>query len=297
MSQIMSISQMIIEKLYTEVTTGKIQNIDSSIYDNRISKNDLTDLLCRILTSNHNISESFIRHSDLICKIIPELEPCVGFWQNNKYHKHNVYEHMLAVVDNCDTDDYIIKLAALLHDIGKPQSYVEDKEGHGHFYGHPEISYEICKNSIIKRLEICEDDTERLLNLIRYHDITIIPTEKSVRKAYRRFGESFLYDLFMLKQADMDDHLFPSGRTDLYTDTSELILILEHIMEDENKVSLKNLNINGTSLINILGIKEGKRIGYILQTLLQEVLDNKIANSTVYLLKRASELNCSYDDI
>lgn len=280
---------MILEQLYNEIITG--ENFEIAINEKEIiSKYDVRNWMEKILTSGKSIRNSFIYHSDIICKIFPELSKCIDFWQNNKYHRHNVYEHLLYVVDGCKTDDFIIKLAALFHDIGKPDSYIEDSEGHGHFYGHPEVSYEICKNSILNRIELTYKEQDRFLNLVRYHDITIIDTDKSVGRAYRVYGESFLRDWFILKQADLDDHIFPDKNEKWIVDTSMLYNRMLNIIKDEKKLSIKNLNINGTILKEGLGIPEGKQIGKILQTLFEEVRTDKLKNETDELILRAYEL-------
>ena len=102
--------------------------------------------------------------------------------QNNKYHKHNVYEHLLAVTDLADTNKFEIKLAALLHDIGKPASYVEDAEGKGHFYGHPKVSRDICVELLKKDFRLSHEENELVLNLVEFHDEFIANTKKSVKR-------------------------------------------------------------------------------------------------------------------
>lgn len=74
-------------------------------------------------------------NEDCIFKMIPELEKCKNFDQNNPYHIYDVYEHILHVVDGVPQNIYV-RLAAFFHDIGKPYTYFKDDSGIGHFYGH-----------------------------------------------------------------------------------------------------------------------------------------------------------------
>ncbi len=85
----------------------------------------------------------FIRNNEeIIFKIIPELSACKNFKQNNIWHIFDVYEHILHVVDGVP-NNFIIRMAALFHDIGKPLVYKEDENGVGHFFGHWDKSNEI----------------------------------------------------------------------------------------------------------------------------------------------------------
>ena len=91
-----------------------------------------------ILLRNNPSSILKSREKELF-NLVPELEKCKAFEQNSDWHIYDVYEHILHVIDNV-SPNLILRLAALFHDIGKPFSYIEDKSGVGHFYGHWEVS-------------------------------------------------------------------------------------------------------------------------------------------------------------
>ena len=76
--------------------------------------------------------------------IIPELAPCIGFAQNNRFHQYTVYEHIAHAVASYHGGDTSVNMALLLHDIGKPLCYTEDENG-GHFYGHAVLSRDIAE--------------------------------------------------------------------------------------------------------------------------------------------------------
>ena len=74
--------------------------------------------------------------SDVLFELIPELAPCQGFRQYNPHHTRDVWTHTLAVVDGVPPEE-ALRLAALLHDAGKPATFFFDKNLVGHTYGHP----------------------------------------------------------------------------------------------------------------------------------------------------------------
>jgi tRNA nucleotidyltransferase (CCA-adding enzyme) len=255
---------------------------------NKVSKERITDEFRKMLTMNKPIKYNFEKFSDLITTIMPQMSPCVGFEQNNKYHYHNVYSHMLSVVDLCDTDKFEIKMAALLHDIGKPNAYVVGEDGYGHFYGHPAISAEICEQLLSECFRLTNNETSRILELVEFHDEEIAATAKSVGRALNRHGEDYMNDWLILKQADMDDHIYPDDKHK--RDVRDITVIMKSILEKQMAFSLKHLKINGNILMQNFGLKPGKEIGVILNRLLSEVIDGQTINEEKELLKRAEEI-------
>ena len=126
------------------------------------------DELMKLLGGNYT-TKILLEYSDVIAEVIPEIQLCVGFNQNNRYHCYDVYEHMVHAVENGITP--IEKFALLIHDIGKPHCYTENKNG-GHFYGHPAISEEIAKD-VVTHLKFDNDSKKAVLELVKYHDIEI----------------------------------------------------------------------------------------------------------------------------
>ena len=176
---------------------------------NNISKERITAELRKILTAGVDI-QPYFASSDMmkiVKVIIPELGPCMHFEQHNKYHHQDVYNHILSVVDNCKTDKFEVKLAALLHDIGKPQTYVTDAEGWGHFYGHAKVSRDIAETVIDERLSLTAREKDLVLALVEHHDMEVHVTEKCARRMLNKFDRDFLSDFCILRQADRDDHV------------------------------------------------------------------------------------------
>lgn len=266
---------------------------------NAISKERITWELRNILSSNQPIAEYFKSYALLIAQIIPEIAGCIDFKQNNKWHKHNVYEHMLAVVDACDTTDFSIKLAALLHDIGKPHTYTVDEEGYGHFYGHSKVSREITERVLAKDLVLTKKERERVLELVEFHDMAIVSAKSSVKKMLNRHGTDFCYDWAVLKKADLEDHICPKGKEAVFLDSHNRFevfqTLLSEIDEEKSAFGIKDLKISGHDLMSALFIKEGPVIGQINRQLLNEVMEERAINEKDALLMRAKELYNEYE--
>lgn len=142
------------------------------------------------------------QNEDEIFKIIPELEKCKDFNQNNIWHIYDVYNHTLSVVDNVPSD-LNLRLAALFHDIGKPDTYTEDENGVGHFYGHWDKSKEIFE-SFAKRNNMNNEQVKQISKIIQYHDINLKNlSEKEINDLLKTFSIEELKMLFKLKKADL----------------------------------------------------------------------------------------------
>ena len=256
---------------------------------NTVSKERITEELRKILTSGKPITKHFLECSCIIAVIFPEITPCIGFDQNNRYHKHNVFEHLTTVTDLCKSNKFEIKLAALLHDIGKPASYIEDEEGRGHFYGHPVVSHDICKDMLPLNLRLSRNELDLTLKLVAEHDARVSPTTTSVRRFLNKHGLKFMRDWMILKQADLDDHINLNANLGCIS-TEDVEKVLDTILAEESCFKLKDLKINGKDIMQITNGKSGKHIGKILSQLMNEVISDKIPNNHKDLMLRADVL-------
>ena len=136
--------------------------------------------------------------------IIPELSRLKGFDQQTPYHDKDVLEHTLAVVDEIKPK-LNLRLAALLHDISKPDCFTVDERGRGHFHGH-HISSAITSEKILRRLGYEEELIVDVTILIRYHyikELVNVIKEKGIKKFVEAVGAERLDDMFELIRADM----------------------------------------------------------------------------------------------
>lgn len=256
---------------------------------NDIAKERITDELRKILTSDMDIRYWFREAYQIILTIIPELKNSYNCNQQNKYHMHNVYEHMLTVTDYCNTPDFEIKLAALLHDIGKPETAVLGDDGFMHYYGHPKISRDIASKLLVDRLRLTTAEYYSILNLIENHDMNVGNSRASVKRVLNKHGELFFRKWLLLKRADVNDHINYRHLYKIYK-LDEIERILNEVIAENSCYHLKDLEISGTQLMNELNIKPGKLVGTILQILLDEVIQETLENKQDKLLERAHQI-------
>lgn len=256
---------------------------------NNISKERITAELRKILTAGVDI-QPYFANSDMmkiIKVIIPELGPCMHFEQHNKYHHQDVYNHILSVVDNCKTDKFEVKLAALLHDIGKPQTYVTDAEGWGHFYGHAKVSRDIAETVIDERLSLTAREKDLVLALVEHHDMEVHVTEKCARRMLNKFDRDFLSDFCILRQADRDDHVNLDPNRPL-VNLNEFMAIVDEEIKKNTAVKVSDLAVRGNDLMDTFHIS-GPTVGQTLKALLDAVMDEKVTNDKDTLLAFAAQ--------
>ena len=232
-----------------------------------------------------DVRKVLLEYVDIIGVFIPELLKAKGFDQKNRHHIYDVLEHTAVSVENAPKDE-ISRLVMLLHDIGKPYTFTLDEKGEGHFYGHAQKSYELCID-ILLRLKASNEEKERILKLVRYHDSPLMPTEKSMRRALNRFGEEDLRRLIDIKRADNLRQNYRVYNRSMEYD--ELEDVLDEVLAKDRCFSLRQLAVGGRDLIEI-GVPRNKVMGDILDRLLDLVIDGELSNDRETLLGKAVEL-------
>lgn len=212
--------------------------------------------------------------SDILLEFIPDIEPCIGFDQHSVYHSHDVWEHTLAAVEAAEPDS-VVRLAVLLHDIGKPSCFTIDEKG-GHFYGHAEIGARLA-DDIIKRLKMSNDIRRTVTTLIRYHDGFRAMGEKGMKRLINKIGMDNTRLLLKVFYADTIAHAekFVPERLKLL---DELTAALDRIESSNECFSLKDLAMNGKDLI-AMGIEPGRDLGNMLNKMLEAVIDGRADNT------------------
>lgn len=234
--------------------------------------------LKRMLTGEH-IGAVLSTLYPVLFPILPELKAAQGIDQHSRYHHLDVLMHILTAVEHAEPD-LTVRLAALLHDIGKPYCFSLDEKGNGHFYGHAEIGERMARE-VLERLRFDRKTTEEVCLLIRYHDMPIERTDKAVRRWMNRLGVPRLRRLLALKRADAMAHAaeLMDGRFAELADVNERI---DRLLAERACFSLRDLAVNGRDLLT-LGIPQGKAIGECLQWLLDEVMEQRLVNDEAAL--------------
>ena len=242
---------------------------------------ELTKLLC-----GKDARRIIMEYTDILAVILPELADMKDFDQCNPYHIYDVLEHTAAAVESAPPTAEL-RLAALLHDTGKPETFFEDCSGVGHFYGHNLASKEIAR-SFMARLKFDNETKDKVLKLVEYHDMQIAPEEKAVKRALRKLGSETFYDLIALARADNKAQSpVVSGRQKTY---DRLVEIAGEIIASEECFSVKHLAVNGRDLIEV-GIPQGPEVGKALEKLLDAVISGEIENKKEDLLKKAIDFS------
>lgn len=249
---------------------------------NNIAAERIREELCKIVMGR-GVLGVLLNYSDIIATIIPEIEPCIGFQQNNPYHQYTVYDHIAHAVSNYSGDDQSVKLALLLHDIGKPLCYTEDEKG-GHFYGHGVYCHDVAEK-VMERLRFDNRTADEVLTLVLYHDAIIEPTTKAIKRWLNKIGPQRFCQLMDVRMADILAHT--KGTQASRVDKCNMVkAVLEQVIEEEQCFSISDLAINGHDIMD-LGVPEGKRVGEILKKLLDVVISEDIENEHTALVEYA----------
>jgi tRNA nucleotidyltransferase (CCA-adding enzyme) len=245
----------------------------------KISIERVRDEFSKILLSKTPSSGiRLLNKANLLNSIMPELSLCIGFDQHNPHHDKDVFDHTMLVLDNTK-ETLILRLAGLLHDIGKPECFTLDIKGIGHFYNHYKVSFEISKE-ILGRLKYDNYTTETTCMLIYEHMIVGNKMkDASVKRFVSRVGVPNLPLLFNLLEADLKGHKPPHD----FSRIQSLKASIYEILEKNEPFSLKQLAINGSDLID-LGYVKGPKIGFVLDELLELVLQTPNLNTRESLL-------------
>jgi len=218
--------------------------------------------------------------------IIPELMVAEGVKQNG-HHIYDVFTHSVMALKHCPNKTYQVRIAALLHDIGKPKTK-KIIDGAATFYNHEYVGAKMTER-ILTRLKFSADDVKQIVNLVRNHMFYYMVDEvtaASVRRLIAKTGRENLQDLIDLRIADRLGSGTPKA---MPYKLRHLQYMFDKVASDP--VSVKMLKFNGTDLMETLKIAPGPKIGAILDCLLAEVLENPELNDYEKLKARAEFFN------
>ena len=231
--------------------------------------------------------EVLLSFPEVVCQIIPELAPCVGFDQKNFHHRYDVYTHSVMALAN--TPPLLpVRLAALLHDAGKPETFSLDERGVGHFYGHSKHSARLA-DTALRRLRLPNDLREQVLTLIERHDLPVEAERKWVGRWLARLGEDTFSLLLHLKRGDRAACADPAPPSPDPFEVAESLAL--ELLEEHACLSLKDLAVDGRDCLSA-GLR-GKEIGQTLQRLLDAVSEGVIPNERSILLDRIKKSSFS----
>lgn len=228
----------------------------------------------------------FLEKLGLLPFILPELLDGIGCEQGG-IHDYDVYGHLLRTLQAAADKGYSteLRLAALLHDIGKPATRrTGGKNKEYTFYGHEVVGARMT-NNILTKLKLPRERIDRIVTLVRWHMFFADPDEitlAAVRRTIVRVGEDHIEDLLNLRVCDRIGMGRPKEQP--FRFRKYKALVDEALREP---ISVKLLKINGDKIMEMSGEKPGKKLGYVLHALLEEVLSDTAKNNAEYLEKQA----------
>ena len=243
----------------------------------------LTEL--RQIMIAEDIDDILFDYREIFGILFPDLVPCFDHDQHNPWHANDLYTHIVHVVNGVPPQ-FILRTAALFHDIGKvPTESIEDK-GNGqyvkHFYGHPLVSKKMTE-PILAEYHFPIKEQKEILFLVAHHDNEIALTERSVKKALAKineFDENPLPILEMLLDLQISDHNDHTTITPIHK--AETLQIAAKILDSKSAFRIKDLDVDGYDLQK-LGY-QGQDIGKILNLVLDKVIANELPNQKEAIL-------------
>lgn len=243
-------------------------------------RDELVKMLC-----GRNALHILCDFPDIISVIIPEIKPCIGFDQKSPHHIYDVYGHCIHALDSAPPTPEI-RLAALLHDIEKPACFFIGADGNGHCRGHASKSALTAK-TILNRFRFDSKTLSRIVRLIELHDSYPKPNRAAVRRDIANCGPELWYQLEALRKADS-----AAKAPGAYGNENEYFrrvrLLADSIIADGDCISLKDLAVDGNDIRTLTG--DGKTVGDILDSLLEEVINGSLSNEREVLIAAAAEL-------
>ncbi len=261
----------------------------NAVWIEAVSKERVRDELVKMIMADKAADGiELLRTLGLLKFILPELQENYGVGQN-KHHIYDCYQHALKALEYTAKKKFSlqVRLAALLHDIGKPRVKMgEGKEST--FYNHEMIGARLAFQ-ILQRLKFSNADIDQVVNLVRnhmfYYNVDEV-TESSVRRLVKKVGSENMEALLQLREADRIGSGVPKAEP---YKLRHLKYIIEKVSKDP--ISVKMLAINGKDVMDALAIEPGPRVGQMLDILLSEVLDDPGRNTKEFLTEQIKKLN------
>ncbi len=224
------------------------------------------------------------RYREVFCYIIPELRPMLDHPQHNPYHRYDIWEHTLHAMEG-GKSLLPVRLALLLHDIGKPQCFTIDEAGVGHFRGHPAVGAKIAAE-ILRRLRYDNETKHLVTALVERHDVLVTEQESLIRRRLRQYGPEFFELWLEVKRGDVCGQGVHQERLELL---DRIEAVYRRIVEEGKCFCRKDLEVTGRDIM-ALGVPAGRQVGVLLERLLDAVVEDALPNEKKTLLAYAQQM-------
>ncbi len=228
----------------------------------------------------------FMHDNSILDKILPELEETWGVEQN-EFHEYDLFKHSVLACDLAPPRLHL-RLAALLHDLGK-KSTRREYRGKIVFYRHEEDSARSAV-AIMRRLKYSNELIDRVEHLILHHMFFITEewSDSAIRRFVARVGVENIEDLMELRMADGRARGESGQETE--DEVKYSVRRIEEVVRKDSVFKRSDLNINGKDLMKEIGLTEGREVGFVLERLLDKVLDDPANNTRENLLRIARNM-------
>lgn len=269
-------------------TAAAIQ--ENSHHLKHVSRERVRDELVRILNSDRPMDALVLAQQlGILEYIAPDLIRGIGVEQNQA-HSYDVFGHLMRTMQHAADKgwSFDIRLAGLFHDISKPETrrWSEEKKDWT-FHGHEVVGAKVTERAL-GDLRFPRETIEKMVKLVRWHMFFSDPdqiTLSAVRRVITNVGEENIWDLLNLRICDRIGTGRPKEQPFRFRKYKAMV---EQALRDP--ISVKRLKTDGNRIIELFHEKPGPKIGYTLNALLEEVLDDPGKNTEEYLDKRTEEL-------
>ena len=223
-----------------------------------------------------------LEYREMIGTVIPEFRPCFDFDQHSRYHRYNVYEHIVRSVEA--PESLLLRRTMFFHDIGKPPMFTMDSSGEGHFKGHAPLSADMARK-IMGRFGYDNATIDQTCRLIAHHSDKI----RTLPQLKRLLAELGLEELLLLMEVKKADN---SAKNEFVLAENpgfdRLGQTARQLITEGACIDLKGLAVNGSHL-TAAGLS-GKAVGQTLSILLDKVIDDELPNDREALLHYVKEV-------
>ncbi|MEK9184213.1 MAG: CCA tRNA nucleotidyltransferase [Patescibacteria group bacterium] len=269
-------------------TAAAIQNKGQNL--KLISRERIRDEFVRILESRQPMMAlTLSQQLGILEYIAPDLTRGIGIEQNQA-HSYDVFEHLMRAVQHAaDKDwDFDIRLAALFHDVSKPETRRwSDEKKDWTFHGHEVVGSRVTRKAL-EDMRFSRETIEKVTKLVRWHMFFSDPdqiTLSAVRRMIVNVGEENIWDLLNLRICDRIGTGRPKEQPFRFRRYKAMV---EEALRDP--ISVAMLKTDGSSIMEKFHVQPGPKIGYILHALLEEVLEDPQKNNEAYLDTRTESL-------
>jgi putative nucleotidyltransferase with HDIG domain len=262
---------------------------ENACFLNRVSIERIREEFSSLLMGKKPwVGMKLLEEFGLLSQFLPELSKTKGCRQSPPHHE-DVFNHSLSAL--ALTGSILeLRLAALLHDIGKPSTATVEN-GKFRFFGHHVAGAQICRE-VLTRLRYGKKTVSRVERLVRYHmfEYSDKMTDRALFRLINKVGEEEIYLLIQLRLADRLS-ILPDSDVSLYEGMENRI---RKLMEEGRKLKVTDLKINGVDVQEIMGLKPGREVGQVLRKMLLLVQEGVFPNEREVLMEKLRDLAVSW---